>query len=232
MSRARFQLERGFLLKAQPYSDTSLLCEAFTLVQGRIGFIAKGARGPKSKSRALLQPLQPLLLSWNASGELGSLTGVEAGGAPIVLSGERVFYAWYLNELLLKLTQRNDAHPPLYERYANAIAALAGEAAEAALRIFEKHLLAETGYGLHLDSPLDAAAYYRYDTERGPVLAPAGLRGASLIALRDETAFDAAALADARKLLRPLIAHQLGGKTLETPKLLRAMRGLKDTDED
>lgn len=228
VSRARVQLEPGYLLKAQAYGDTSLLIEAFTPAHGRVGLVAKGARGPKSKTRALLQPLQPLLLSWRESGELGSLSAAEAAAPALGLSGERVFYAWYLNELLLKLLARRDAHPALFSRYAEALMALAGDGAEVALRVFEKHLLAETGYGLHLPAALDPQARYRYDADLGPVAAAAGeVAGASLIALRDERGWDAHSLADARKLLRALIDRQLGGKKLETPRLLRELRALE-----
>ena len=227
MARARIQLEPGYVLNARAYGDTSLLLEIFTRAHGRVGLVAKGARGPKSRTRALLQPLQPLLLSWYESGELGTLTGAEAQAAPVTLVGERVFFAWYLNELLLHLLQRHDAHPSLFDCYATALSQLAGDEAEAALRVFEKHLLAETGYGLHLDTDLRADALYRYDDEVGAVPVNAGaeaLLGASLMALRDETPFDARALGDTRKLLRPLLARQLGGKELETAKLLREMR--------
>jgi len=225
MQRARIQLEPGYILNARPYSDSSLLVEAFTGRHGRIGLVARGARGPRSKTRALLQPLQPLLLSWTEAGDLGTLTGAEAQALPVRLAGEQVFYAWYLNELLLRLLQRHDPHPPLFERYARALAQLAEPAAEAALRVFEKHLLAEIGYGLQLQTPLQAEACYRYDEQHGAVAATEGLLGASLIALRDEQGWNDRALTDARKLLRPLIARQLGGKPLETAKLLRRMRG-------
>ncbi|HUP92719.1 MAG TPA: DNA repair protein RecO [Solimonas sp.] len=225
----RHSLEPAYLLSARPYSDTSLLLEAFTLNEGRVGIIARGARGPRSKLRGLLQALQPLLLSWTQAGELGTLTGAEADGAPVVLAGERVFYAWYLNELVLKLLARHDAHPRLFERYAEALPLLAGAGYEAALRLFEKHLLAEIGYGLLLPPTIDLALSYSYDPEQGPLpgAGAEGLAGASLVALRDERieAFDARALADARKLLRAALRRQLGGKELATPKLLRQMRG-------
>lgn len=227
--RARIQLEPGYILNARPYSDSSLLLEAFTAAHGRIGIIARGTRGPRSKTRALLQPFQALLLSWIAAGELGTLTAVEAQAPPLALSGERVFYGWYLNELLLKLMARSDPHPVLFEHYVVALGELAGAAAESALRTFEKRLLAETGYGLHLPADLRAAALYRYDDEAGPVetTADQGLLGTSLMALRDDRPLDARALSDARKLLRMLIERQLGGKKLETPRLLREMRALE-----
>lgn len=212
------------MLLARPYSDSSLLCELFTRHQGRCGVIAKGARGPKSKQRALLQPAQPLLLSWKESGDLGTLTAVESAGPALLLAGEKVFFVWYLNELLLKLMQRHDPHDSLFDRYIEALERLPTASAESGLRFFEKHLLAETGYGLHLETDLDPDGDYRYDPELGPVSVGQGLLGRSLMALRDETPLDARGLLDARKLLRPLLAHQLAGRELETPKLLRAMR--------
>lgn len=235
MPRARFQLQPAFLLNARPYSDSSLLLEAFTTAQGRIGLIARGARSPRSRTRAQLQPLQPLLLSWQEAGELGTLTGVEADGAAITLAGERVFYAWYLNELLLRLLPRHDPHPVLFERYAQTLPALSGTQPEAPLRVFEKHLLAEIGYGLQLDAPLQMQQQYRYDETQGPVAVPGQgsgtVSGASLMALRDEGGWSDAALTDARKLLRPLIARQLGGVPLQSARLLRQLRGTVSSHE-
>ncbi|MGH8456915.1 MAG: DNA repair protein RecO [Stenotrophobium sp.] len=227
MTRVRIQLEPGYLLNARPYSDSSLLVEVFTRRHGRAGLIARGARGPRSKTRVLLQPLQPLLLSWISSGDLGTLTAVEAAAAPLPLSGERVFYGWYVNELILKLVQRHDPHEQVFDVYAATLAQLAGGNAEAALRVFEKRLLAELGYGLHLPEDLDADAHYRYDPVSGPVAsasASGSYLGASLLALARETLDTPQALADARRLLRAALKHQLGGKELETPRLLRELR--------
>ncbi len=59
--------------------------------------------------------------------------------------------AFYLNELLLKLTTRHDPMPELFEDYRRALGGLRGGAAvEAALRVFEKRLLEALGYGLDL----------------------------------------------------------------------------------
>ena len=227
MTPARVQLEPGYILNARPYNDTSLLVEAFTREHGRVGFVARGARGAKSKTRALLQPLQPLLLSWMQSGELGGLTGVEAAGPPLPISGERVFYGWYVNELILKLLQRQDPHPALFETYAVTLTQLADVEAERALRIFEKHLLDDLGYGLQLPDDIEPGQHYRYDWAEGPVPAPAGpstFLGAHLIALAQETLDSAESQLQARRLLRAAIQNQLGSKTLETPAMLRELR--------
>ncbi len=157
--RTRIEFEPAYLLVQRPYRETSQLLEAFSAGHGRLGLVARGARGPRSRLRGLLQPFTPLLLSWTESGELGTLTGAESGGAAPTLLGERVFHGWYLNELLiLKLLQRHDAHPRLYQDYVAALGELGGKQAEAALRIFEKRLLIELGYALPLDEGAGAAA--------------------------------------------------------------------------
>lgn len=222
----RVSLEPGYVLSAKPYTESSLLLEVFTREHGRAGLVARGARRPKSKTRALLQVLQPLLLSWIESGELGTLTAVEAQSAGAPLKGERVFYGLYINELLLKLLQRRDPHPHLFVAYVTALAQLAGEHAEAALRLFEKSLLAETGYGLHLPDDLHADQHYRLD-DHGPHPATSGpgtFAGASLLALARDELQTPQALADARKILRAALQRVLGGRELETPKMLRALR--------
>ena len=57
--------------------------------------------------------------------------------------------AWYMNELLLRLLPREDAHPLLFDAYDFALQQLSGGTrAAGALRRFEWTLLRETGYGV------------------------------------------------------------------------------------
>lgn len=227
--RARIELEPAYLLAQRPYRETSLLLEAYTAGHGRIGLVARGARSPRSKLRGLLEVFRPLLLSWTEAGELGTLIAAEAAGPAVPLAGERVFHGWYLNELLLKLIPRHDPQPGLYKDYAAALDSLPGATGEAALRLFEKRLLAGLGYALPLDRPMEAGRNYRFDQEQGPQPAEGEgawvFPGASLIALRDERLDSREALRDARKLLHAALRRQLGGKTLESPRQLRALRG-------
>ncbi|WJW76143.1 DNA repair protein RecO [Thiohalobacter sp. IOR34] len=231
----RVELQPGFLLHARAYRDSSLLLEVFSREQGRLGLVARGGRGPRSRLRALLQPFRPLLLSWSQRGELGSLHGAEAGGAPCALQGQALFAGFYLNELLLRLLQRQDPHPEVYALYETALAGLQEGALEAALRGFEKRLLEALGYGLLLDreaehgQPLQAAGCYRYELERGPVEVPPGssgglvFSGASLLALHEGRLEEAAVLADAKRLMRAALALYLGGRPLKTREVLQAM---------
>lgn len=223
----RVQLEPAHLLSVRPYRETSALLEVLTAGHGRIGLVARGARGARSKLRGLLQPFQPLLLSWSDGGELGTLTGAEAGGAPAGLAGEAVFSGWYLNELVLRLLPRRDPHPALYEAYVHALGALAAPEPAKALRLFELHLLAELGYGVHVPDDVAPEGYYGYDPEGGLRLAepgPDSYRGASLRALADEALETEESLRDARKLLAAAIEPHLGGRPLRSREILRSLR--------
>ncbi len=215
------------MLHHYPYRDSSLLVEIFSRDHGRVGLVARGARSPKSRWHSQLQILQPLLLSWNMRGELGTLTGAEGRAAAPVRQGNKVLCACYLNELLLRLLSRHDPHAALFAAYEQALAGL-DLAEEPALRYFEKHLLQELGYGLLLDCefesdrPIDPAALYEYRLEQGPV--PCHLQGSegiylhgtSLLALAGECLEEQQALRDVKKLTRAALSLYLGARPLKT----------------
>lgn len=222
------EFEPAYLLQQRPYRETSCLLEVISADHGRVGLVARGVRGKKSKLRGVLQPFRPLLLSWRRRGELGTLIWAESDGQPVALRGERVFHGWYLNELLLKLVQRDDPHAGLFSLYARSLSALSGEHGEAGLRLFEKRLLELIGYGLDLPDTLNSNGHYRYDPEAGPerceAATPGAVSGAVLIALREER-FEASELRlPLRRLLREAIDRQLGGRELESRRMLLAMR--------
>lgn len=222
------RLEPAWILSQRAYRETSALVEAVTAGHGRVGLVARGARSVRSKIRGLLQPFQRVLLSWTDSGELGTLTGIEADGAPLLLKGEAVFGGWYLNELLLRLLARRDPHPELFAHYTEALAGIADDRGGPALRKFELQLLAELGYGLSLPDALDAEGWYRLDaggTLSAAEPAPDHYRGGSLIALARDRLETAEHLADAKRLLKQALEPHLAGKALRTPQLLRSLRG-------
>lgn len=227
MPRERVTLEPAWLLARRPFRETSALLELLTIKHGRVGLVARGAAGARSRSRAALQLFQPLLVSWTAVGDLGTLTAVESDGRGVELAGERVFFGWYVNELVLRLLLRHDPQPEIHAAYGAAIAELPGAQAETALRRFEVALLAALGYGLPLAGELDPAAHYRWDPEQG--VQPGGgqaVNGAALIALRDGRFEDPGTCREVRALLRTAIDRRLDGRELKARRLLREMRRL------
>ncbi len=233
---SRITLQPGFILHSRPYRDTSALLEVFTREYGRLGLVARGARGAKSKLRGVLQPFRPVLLSWLGRGDLGTLTDAEAQGVALTLGGRALLSGYYLNELVQRLTHRHDPHPQLYDAYQEALAGLNDALRmERVLRLFEKRLLQELGYGLVLDhdvendTALAKTALYHYQLERGPVPAATDasqgllLHGSSLLSLADDDLSDERSLRESKRLMRAVLALYLGDKPLKSRDLFRTM---------
>ena len=150
-SEHRVQLQPAYLLHRKPFRDTSLLLEVFTREFGRIGLVARGARGPRSKLKGVLQPYQPLLLSWSGRGELPTLTSAESQAGALFLQGNALISGFYLNELLMRLLARHDPHTELFISYQTALQRLImNDELDWTLRLFERDLLQQLGYGLLL----------------------------------------------------------------------------------
>lgn len=239
-------MDRAYVLHSYPYRETSLILQAWTEKHGRMGLVAKGARRPKSAHRSLLVPFQPLALDWFGRGELRTLKAAEPLAPATPLAGQGLLSAFYLNELLLKLTHRDDPHERLFEAYDAAIAALRGISRsgegkiEVVLRRFELRMLQELGYAVELahevrtGEPIDPAREYWYVVERGPVAAEGEgamanavrLRGLTLIDLERGRFEEPATVAQAKQLMRLLIHHSLNGQELATRALVRDLQTL------
>src|SRR5580698_2422332 len=115
MSRTarRILLAQAYVLHTHPFRDTSRILEVFTREHGRVSVFARGVRGPKARLASLLQPFQPLLLSFSSRGEAAQLMTAESGAGqhPVRLPAGALLCGFYLNELLLKLTTRHDPNP-------------------------------------------------------------------------------------------------------------------------
>jgi DNA repair protein RecO (recombination protein O) len=230
----RVWLAPAYLLHHYAYRDTSRILEVFTAEYGRLTLFARGANGPKSTLRGVLRPFQRMLMSWSGKGEACQLVTAEHDGAVTNLPKQRLMSGFYLNELLLKLTQRCDPHPEIFFSYASCVHALCeGELEEPTLRRFEKHLLNDLGYGLELvhtteGVPVDPDRFYRFALESGPepcvAEAPGAVCGRSLADLQAENFGDARSLRDAKRLLRAAIDACLDGRALRSREVMLALR--------
>ena len=230
----RVWLAPAYVLHQYAYRDTSRIVELFTAEHGRLSVFARGLAAPRSPLKGLLRPFQRLLISWTQRGDAGQLVGAEVDGDITRLATEHLMSGFYLNELILRLTERGDPHPEIFLSYAACITALAGGAAEEpALRRFEKRLLEDLGYGLELahtaaGEPLDPEGYYRLAAQRGPVRCvaetPGAVYGRSLAALRAESFEDERTLKDAKRVLRAALDACLEGRPLKTREILRALK--------
>jgi DNA repair protein RecO (recombination protein O) len=196
--------------------------------------VARGVRRERARlQRAQLEPFQPLALDLLLRGELATLRGAEPAGPPLRLTGDAGVAGLYLNELVVRLTGRQDPLPRLFEAYARTLPRLAEAGALAwQLRRFERDLLAALGYALELETeadsgePVVADRWYRYQVEHGPVAcaagAPGAIPGGDLLALASDRRPDAAGLAALRRLMREVIRFHLGGGELHAWRVLAA----------
>ncbi|HEY0767672.1 MAG TPA: DNA repair protein RecO [Steroidobacteraceae bacterium] len=236
MSRStrRIDLTPGYLLHHRPWRDTSRILEVLTREHGRLTLFARGVRGPSAKLAPVLQPFQLLLLSWSGRGEAPQLTGAERAQHCPALPRECLLAAFYLNELLIRLTTRHDPLPELFDHYHGTLTSLrAGAPLEPTLRIFEKRLLEVLGYGLdlaaeaHTGKRIEARGYYHFRARQGLVPATAGSAGAlvgrSLLSLARESLSSARALEDARRVLQAALGACLEGRPLATRAVAKSM---------
>jgi len=219
------------VLHRRPWRDTSLIIELLSAGHGRIAGVARGARSAKSAFFGLTEPFRRLEASWTRRGEMATLTGLEPTERTARLTGRAMWCGLYANELLLRLTPRDDPDPEIFAAYGRLLGELAAAKRQShALRRFEMSLLNALGVApdLAVDSrtgdPVGAHELYCVDPLRGPVAAAGqrdGVRGSALLALADGRAPDAADERAALGVMRELIEYQLDGRKLNTPAYFR-----------
>ena len=233
----RQQDEIAFVLHSYPFRETSLIIDVFSRSHGRLPIVARGARRPKSNLRGLLMNFQPLLLSWFGKGEVRTLHNAQWQGGQPYLQGTALMCGFYLNELMINLLARDDAHEQLFDYYRATLYRLAHEQDHAAtLRCFEKHLLQELGYALVLEREadsgvaIDAQREYRYALDHGPVPDNGNVRsglpvsGKTLLDMAADDYADPVTAQQSKQLMRVLLNHHLGGKALHTRELIKELQ--------
>lgn len=230
----------AFILHTRPFKETSLLVEAFTLTEGRVSLVSKGARSQSKKNtkRALLQPFTPLEISWLGRSNLKTLKQLDPKGLPLKVTGINNLCGLYLNELLLKLLTQWDPHPELFESYQKTLSWLEkSEQPHAVLREFELYLLDELGYAIDWSADIygniiEPDNQYSYIPQQG-FTEETGKNGLLIISghlIQAVANYDwqtKGALALARKISKSIIDHLLDGKELNSRKLLQQTLALQ-----
>lgn len=258
MPARRIADEPAFILHSYDWSESSLILEVFTRHHGRVALVAKGAKKPTSNFRPVLLPLQPLRLAYSVTaggqGEIHPLKGAEWVGGHVMPTGDALLAGLYLNELLLRLLAREDAHAALFDVYAGVVRVLAtvdsagdpGDALEPVLRAFELLLLREVGLLPALDAEtatlgaLGPQARYTLVAEGGLRAAAsadrATLAGAQWGALQQALDADASypavlravapVAAELKPQLRALLQYHCGSPLLRTRQLMMDLQSL------
>lgn len=227
----RVSLQSTFVLHRRPYRESSLLLEVFSCDYGKVALVAKGVRKNRSAVSAILQPFNPLKLSWSGKTDLHTMTAAELIPPGIFLSGRSLYCGLYLNELLHYFLHRHDPHRNLFSHYAATLVALAEQRdIEKALRYFELALLDETGFGLQIEQELENGGRirtdrrYQYRIGQGLVElenSVGGIAGSTLINLVQRDLDGPVQLSESKKLMRKVIDQHLAGKPLRSRLLFK-----------
>lgn len=244
----------AYVLHRWDWSESSLIVDLFTRELGRVVVVAKGAKRPTSQLRPVLLPFQRLAVTLGrgaaddeAAAEVHLLRAAEwSGGVPLA-GGASLLSGFYLNELLMKLLARHDAHAALFDAYADTLASLGADeaTAQAALRAFELVLLREIGLLPDLaavtstQQPLQPSRAYALRAEAGLVdgdghgVSLPGVAWAALQAALDTRGIDALQAAcrahggaPLRTMLRAVLHYHLGTPSLRTRDLVRELQRL------
>lgn len=243
--RRKPQNEPGFVLHARPWSESSLVVDVLTPHFGRVFLVARGAKRPGSNLRGVLVPFSPLAFTWTGRREAKILTRAEWLGLLPPLSGDALLSGFYVNELVVRLTEREDVHFGLFRSYVRALEALSDPRPaerQIGLRRFEAALLAACGWGV---SVIDGGSAERFAlTPDGALLGLTGAAEAEALARGDALWPRAAALAvasrrredfaalsprdmrSARELLRAAVDLRLDGRPLRSRRVLGDLKAL------
>lgn len=226
----RINHQPAFLLSTSPWRESSLLVELFTRDHGRVAMIARSARKRQSELRGVLVPFTPLLVSWFGSAELKTLHRAEWLGGWPQPQGQALFSGLYVNELVQKLTAREDPMPTLYTALFEVMRSISQTPVHhqwAPLRYFEWTLLHALGIAPDISQDgqgqaIDADTQYWMRAEHPPIslntvasLPPnsaesgVAIHGETLTALNQHALSSTRAQQQALRLTRLLISFRL-----------------------
>lgn len=137
-----------YVLHSIPWKETSLVLDILSENDGRVAVLAKGARRPRSAFRGLLQPFHRLNIRYSSKGNLRTLISAEWDGSDnYPINGKRLLSGFYINELIMKLIQKNEICRKLFAEYEKTLITLSNNLVpeEFLLRRFEISLLLHMG---------------------------------------------------------------------------------------
>ncbi len=229
-----FKLQPAYIIHSRRFRESSLIVECLTRDYGRICLLAKGVINKKTLRQGLLQPFSPLLIAWRGRGELPTVTALEPAASIEKLYGQSLFCGLYINELLLKLSDRGESHNQLFPIYSACMQDLVEakndkNKLQEALRRFEIGLLDELGLGMQLSVDQDKVAIdpmkeYCYEITEGPTLTRVNkdnIDGSTLLALAKGEFVNNRQRHQSLILMRKVLAYHLGGKKLKSRELFR-----------
>lgn len=233
----------AYVLHRRAFRETSAIVELLTRDYGRVAGVVRGVKSPRRRVHHI-EPFDQLAATWRGRGQLVNVLRTEPLAAGR-LTGDALFAGLYLNELLVHTLSHQEPVAALFQHYGEALHRLAsGGSVEPALRIFERRLLEELGYGLGFDAelesgrPIDHAKEYLLVQGEGFREVAAGnaatatsatppdwtVTGAQIAAVRADDYRAADVRLAAKRVFRRALELRLGGRSLATRQLFGAHR--------
>ena len=221
-----------FLLHQRSYGETSIIADVFTQKSGKISFIAKGAKKPKSKFFGYLVPFQKLKITYSGRSELKTLTSIDRDLASNSNTFSKVSYSLlYINELLMKLLPKDAKHEELFVLYDEFLKKInKNNNLEISLRHFELDLLDMLGYGFDYDSeidsnePIEAELSYVFVSERGFRKSnSSSFKGKDILSIKKRKLEDVP-LKYLKEITTKAISICLEGKDLTSRKIFKSIK--------
>ncbi|MFQ6371324.1 DNA repair protein RecO [Shewanella sp. YIC-542] len=218
-------MHRGYVLHSKPYRENSVLVKLLVDGLGRVDAVARLGSGKRSV-KGIVQPFQPLLFELYGRGELQTLRQLESASPAVPLTGDALYAAIYLNELLVRALKQVQSGEALFVAYHQTLMALAREFSQPPLRFFELSLLDELGClpSLTHDAngmAVERDACYRWLPEAGFIQGEGMFPGRLLLGLAIRE-LDDKDWGYAKRLTRLLLQPVLGDKPLVSRQLFQA----------
>ena len=176
-----------YVLHRRPYRESSQIVDLFCEKQGRFSALHR-----VNKKNPALQPFTPYQMQFSGRGDLKYCQHVEINYPSIYstsssavnggsvkgqfLKGRNLYCGFYLNELIIRLTWKDEPQAELYQVYQQTLLGLLqlenDMQSEPLLRRFEFHLLAVMGYQYNWQQDSDcrdiqANQFYSFDPFSG-----------------------------------------------------------------
>jgi len=152
------QKTEAFVLRTHPFRTSSLIVTTFSRSFGKVKGIAKGVRREGMPWPAAFEPFTRLEIVFyekirselHLISEVSILESFEALRENL----EALAAAYYLSELVDRLTESHDPHEPIFELIQFVLSGLPSVSPSLLMRFFEIRLLSEVGLLPHLEGCL------------------------------------------------------------------------------
>lgn len=139
---------KGIILKRSNLGEADRILTIFTEKHGKIKAIAKGIRKTLSKLAGHLEPFCLVDLIIAEGRNLDIITDVQTIKCFFKLRSnlKSTNTAYYLAEIIDKMTAENEAHPPIFNLLEEVLENINGGLGDLSLAYYEINFLTETGY--------------------------------------------------------------------------------------